>query len=410
MTQNNRTTDWPKWPTCSKNAASAMSKTVASLNWTARSVNTTSRFEESIFSEKFSLFTGASFCIPTSSGTSALTIALQALGVGAGDEVIIPTMTWIANASSVLLLGACPILADVNPNTSCIDISETEKLITERTKAIVCVHLHCSACSVIELLNLANEHDIPIIEDCAQSIGTCIDKKHVGNFGQIGCFSFNSEKCLAAGEGGAVITNDKSLAYKLQALRSDGYRQDTPIVGLRSFREPFGIVGQNHFMNEFVACLLNVNIETLQHECSIRHKVAGKIDEYLLSTGHIQPLLIPKNVTQRGIYEYAMILSDDLLSCIGLLKFAQRMEERTGIIMHPTDVPLHKNPLMETSNDIRFKHISSVLDRQRLSRRFGNADSLHERMLVFHHKYLLAPSGQIEFLLNNISKILEEGL
>ena len=153
------------------------------------------------FESIFAKFTGAKFAIGVSNGTAALHLSLKALGLGKGSEVIIPDITFVATASSVLLTGATPVLADVDEDLN-ISIASIKKSITSRTKAIIPVHFAGKSCKIKEITSIARKNGISIIEDCAHAIGAITNTKHVGTFGQAGCFSFYPTKNFTTVEGG----------------------------------------------------------------------------------------------------------------------------------------------------------------------------------------------------------------
>ena len=173
------------------------------------------------FESQFSKLTKSKFSIGVSNGTEALHLSLVALGIGKGDEVIIPDMTFIATSNAVVLTGAKPVLADIDSSLN-ISIDSIQKNITKKTKAIIPVHFAGFSCNMKKIIQIAKKNNLKIIEDCAHSIGTYFNKKHVGTFGDTGCFSFYPTKNITTIEGGMIITNSKITAKKLQSLRNHG--------------------------------------------------------------------------------------------------------------------------------------------------------------------------------------------
>jgi perosamine synthetase len=163
------------------------------------------------FEQKFAEYVGAKFAIATSSGTGALHLALNALGIGPGDEVLVPDITWVATASAVLYTGAKPIFVDVDPHDWTIDLSDLENKVSHRTKAIIPVHLYGFPARMSGVVKFAKSHGIQVVEDAAPAIGAEIEGRKVGTFGAFGCFSFQGAKLLVTGEGGMLVTNDSKL-------------------------------------------------------------------------------------------------------------------------------------------------------------------------------------------------------
>lgn len=179
------------------------------------------------FSKVFNELVGVDFSMPTSSCTGALHLALAALEIGHGDEVIVPELTWVATASAVRYVGATPVFCDVDPRTWTMDPASVEKLITEKTKAIIPVHLYGFSAEIELLVDVARRNGLRVVEDAAPSFGTHFRNKHVGTFGDIGCFSFQGAKLLVTGEGGMVCTNDPELRDRLIKLQEHGRRPGT---------------------------------------------------------------------------------------------------------------------------------------------------------------------------------------
>ena len=174
------------------------------------------------FEREFAKYTGSKYAVGVSNGTAALHLALKALGLKKGDEVIIPNITFVATANSVLLTGATPVLADVNYDDMNISLDSIKQNITSKTKAILPVHIAGKICKMTQIKKIAKKNNLLLIEDCAHAIGTKLNNKHAGTFGSIGCFSFYPTKNFTTIEGGMVITNSKRIAEYVTSARSHG--------------------------------------------------------------------------------------------------------------------------------------------------------------------------------------------
>ena len=174
------------------------------------------------FEENFSKFTKAPHSIAVTSCSAALYMALAALGIKTGDEVIVPAFTWISTANAVEHLGAKAIFCDISLDTYNIDISQIEEKITNKTKAIVPVHLFGLPAEMDEIINISKKYNLHIVEDAACGFGSYYKDRHVGNFGDIGCFSFHPRKAITTGEGGMLITSNEKTASLLRSLRNHG--------------------------------------------------------------------------------------------------------------------------------------------------------------------------------------------
>jgi perosamine synthetase len=166
--------------------------------------------------------TGAKHAVAVCNGTMALFTCLKAMGIGPGDEVIVPNFTFIASANAVILAGAAPVLCEVREDTFCIDIGRAEKLVTGRTKAVMPVHLYGQSADMPELMAFAQRHGLQVLEDAAEGIGVRYDGRHVGTFGEMGILSYYGNKTVTCGEGGIVLTNDDDLAKAAYRIKNYG--------------------------------------------------------------------------------------------------------------------------------------------------------------------------------------------
>lgn len=222
------------------------------------------------FEQEFAAWTGARHCVAVTSGTMALYAALRCQGVGAGDEVITVANTCPPTISAIRMTGAEPVFVDVDPDTLMLDTRRLEDVVTPRSKAILPVHLWGGAVNMKDLLAAARTAGLAVIEDCAQATGTHIDGRHVGTFGNIGCFSFYPTKNLGAfGDGGAVVTNDADLAARMRRLRMYGY--DGAAVSLED--------GFNARINEVQAAFLHVKLQRLDNAVARRRDIAARYME-----------------------------------------------------------------------------------------------------------------------------------
>ena len=174
------------------------------------------------FENKFAKFTGAKYAIGVSNATAALHLSLKAIGIGKGDEVIVPDLTFVASINAVLFTGATPVIADIDKEDYNISIESIQRSLTNKTKAIMPVHFTGKPCKMFKIKNISKKNNLRIIEDCAHGIGSRLNKKHVGTFGDAGCFSFYPTKNITTFEGGMIITNSKKISETTKVLRNHG--------------------------------------------------------------------------------------------------------------------------------------------------------------------------------------------
>lgn len=241
--------------------------------------------ETEAFEKEFADFTGAKYCIGVNSGTTALQISLMAAGVGPGDEVITVSNTCVPTISAIELNGAVPIFIDVNDIDLMMNPDLIENAITSQTKCILPVHLWGQSADIEKIKNIANRNGIFLIEDCAQATGTQFNKRHVGNFGLAGCFSFYPTKNLGAfGDAGAVITNDDDFAMRLRLLREYGYDENR--ISIKK--------GMNARISEIQAAILRVKLKYLETWISKRRQTASLYDENIKNSNIKLPYSYPE--------------------------------------------------------------------------------------------------------------------
>ena len=207
------------------------------------------------FESEFSNYSDCSYGVTVSNGTTALHLALLALGVGEGDEVIIPDLTFAATINAVLHANATPVIVDIEEKSWCIDPEKIKQAITPRTKAIIPVHLYGQPCSMDAIMSIAKKHDLKVIEDCAEAHGAMFKGNKVGSFGDIGCFSFYGNKVITTGEGGMCTTNSPELDQKLRLLRDHGMSKTR-----RYYHE---IAGYNYRMTNLQAAIGVAQLERI---------------------------------------------------------------------------------------------------------------------------------------------------
>ena len=257
------------------------------------------------FADNLAKYHGSKHCIPCANGTDALQIAMMALDLQPGDEVITPSFTYIATVEVGALLNIKPVFVEVDPKTFCIDAAAIEKAITPKTKAIVPVHLYGHAADMEKIMAIAHKHNLFVIEDNAQAIGcdyTFSDGsvKKTGNIGHIGCTSFYPSKNLGAfGDGGAIFTNDTALAEKLKMIASHG----------QSKRYYHDVVGCNSRLDAIQAAILDIKLNHLDDYIAARRKAADFYDAAFADNKHITiPFRAGNN--KHVFHQYTLILNE----------------------------------------------------------------------------------------------------
>lgn len=277
------------------------------------------------FEERFADFCGAAHCVSVGSGTAALRLTLQALGIGPGDEVIVPANTYIASALAVSQTGACPVVVDIDEFYH-LDVSQVEAALTPCTKALMPVHLYGQAMEMQGVLELAKAHGLAVVEDACQAHGATSGDRPVGALGDAGCFSFYPSKNLGAfGDGGAIVTNSAGLADSLRLARDFGQRRKYEHL----------MKGDNSRLDTLQAAILLVKLEHLAAWNDERRALAAHYDRGLSALGMRAPLRRPHS---SHVYHLYVVEFDDRDRARA---FLADEGVQTGI-HYPT--PLHRQP------------------------------------------------------------------
>ena len=244
------------------------------------------------FESAFAKFTGSRYAIGVSNATSALHLSIKALGIGSGDEVIVPDLTFVATANAVAACGAIPVFADVEKETMNISVDLIEKKISSKTKAIIPVHFAGKSCDMVKICKTAEDNNLKVIEDCAHGIGAKFGKKHVGNFGSAGCFSFYPTKNMTTIEGGMIITNSKKIAEYVTVARNHGLTKT--LIQRYSRGKPWDYdmmeSGYNYRLDEIRSALGLSQLKRIKKLNALRMKVFKYYNERL---NGIKNLIIP---------------------------------------------------------------------------------------------------------------------
>jgi len=245
------------------------------------------------FEDQFAAWNGSSFCIGCANGTDALEISLEALNIGQGDEVIVPAMTWISTAEAVVRQGATPIFVDIDPISYCIDIQKIEQSVTEKTKAIIVVHLYGCPAEVKDIRAICDKNNIFLIEDCAQAHGASVDGIKVGNFGHVSTFSFFPGKNLGAfGDAGCIVTNSEELALICRQIGNHG----------QSKKHEHCRIGRNSRLDGIQASILLAKLPFLDDWIERRRAVARFYQENITSTLVKKPFYLDYNSHSYHLY------------------------------------------------------------------------------------------------------------
>ena len=303
------------------------------------------------FEKDFAKYLGVKYACGVSSGTAGLHLSLLSLDIKNGDEVIVPTKTFISTANAAVYCNAKPIFCDVDEHTFQIDTKKLEKLITKKTKAIIPVHLGGNVCDMDEILDLAKKHNIDIIEDAAHAHGSTYNGKKTGTFGTMGIFSLYPDKIMASSDGGIMVTNNNSIYEKIMLLRNVGRKN----LGKYDFSE----IGYNYRMNEIQAILAIEQLQLLPYMIKRRREIASIYDSSLGNMKKIEIQKIHPNV-KSSYYAYILRLTKG-----NLANFRGKLSVKK-IETSPMFTSLHKMKLYQKmyGKAINTCPVSEMLDKQ----------------------------------------------
>lgn len=310
------------------------------------------------FEKDFAKYIGVKYGVATSNGTTALHLALAALNIRRGDEVIVPDLTFIATANVVKHCGAKPVLVDVNSNYWCIDPKKIEEKITPKTRAIIPVHLYGHPCDMEYIIDIANKNDLFVVEDAAEAHGAEYKGNKVGSFGDVSCFSFYGNKIITTGEGGICLTNNEELAEKMRILRDHG----------QSLKKKYWheMIGFNYRMTNIQAAIGLAQLKKIDEFIEKKRQIAKLYSDHfkeLAERGMIT--LHPEMRWAKSVYWMYSILIEDRFG-ITRDNLIEKLEAE-GIETRPFFYPIHKMPPYRKRKNNNNYRVSEELSRKGLN-------------------------------------------
>jgi len=334
---------FPVWPYYDSNEDRALKEVLESRVWWRTPGTKTLEFEKS-----FAKFHGAQHGIAVTNGTAALEVTIAALGIGAGDEVIVPNFTFVATASAVLFANALPVLVDVDPETYCIDPDLVEDAINSRTKAIIAVHMGGHPADLDRLKKIASRKRLSLIEDSAHAHASEWRGQRVGTFGVAGTFSFQSSKLITAGEGGMIISNNDKFEIQARSVHDCGRMPG------EWFYSHF-IYGSNYRLSEWQGAILQVQLGRLDQQTKRRHHNSRLLDRLLRAIPGITPQKLDDRCTRNGQYAYIFHVNKKEFAGLSTERFIEALNAE-GIPHQASYPPLHQLDMFR--NDEYRKRLS----------------------------------------------------
>jgi L-glutamine:2-deoxy-scyllo-inosose/3-amino-2,3-dideoxy-scyllo-inosose aminotransferase len=380
---------WPTpWPPTNKVTERALVKLYRSQTWSWNGP------WERKFAADFARLHTARYAVSMANGTVTLEAALHVLGVGPGDEVIVPSLTWLATATAVLYVGAKPVFVDVEPDTLCLDPIQTAAAITRRTKAIIPVHLYGGMADMDRLLALARKHKLKVIEDCAHAHGGMWNGRGLGSLGDIGSFSFQQSKPVSSGEGGCVVTNSDRLLERLFRFKNIGYDL-TAKQGKANSGPPPDLLCHNYRGTEFHAAVLHGQLAGLRALTIRRNRAADFLTRELEKIPGVTIQARGRKATRGRQSYYSFITVLDLAQWGGVTNGTViRALNAEGVPVISTYGSVYRHPLWNAPKSKYRIHSGQISDE------VGTA-----RCVGLLHWYLDLPQHDLEKIVAAYAKV-----
>jgi len=388
---------WPAWPVFDDTERKALTTVIDSGDWYRGTGKVVDRFEKA-----YAGLTGARHCLATANGTSALIVSLAAVGIGAGDEVLVPPYTFIATVNAALMFHAVPVFVDTDPETFQMDPGKIEAAITPRTRAIIPVHLGGAAADLDAILPIAAKHKLAVVEDTCQSHLAEWKKRKLGTFGAAGCFSFQASKNLNSGEGGAVLTNDDAFVERCYAFHNNGRGRRNS-----GYDFSYSLRGANLRMTEFQGALLMAQMTRLERQAETREQNAQYLTSLLREIPGIQPARMYPGNTRNAYHLYMFRYRSEQFAGLKRDSFLKALSAE-GIPCSGGYTPLNKEPFIRNALSSRGFH--KVLPKAEAARweernRCPANDQLCGEAVWFTQNMLLAGRSDMERIAAAVKRI-----
>jgi len=384
---------FPIWPHYDEAEERALKQVLESRIWWRTPGSKTLEFEQA-----FAKFHGAMHGIAVTNGTAALEVAMAGLGIGAGDEVILPDFTFVATASAVLFANALPVLVDVDPGTYCINPDLVEEAITPRTKAVIAVHMGGHPADLDRLKKITDRKKLALIEDSSHAHASEWKGKRIGTFGVAGTFSFQSSKLMTAGEGGIIISNDEKFERQARSVHDCGRMPG------EWFYSHF-IYGSNYRLSEWQGAVLQAQLGRLDEQTQVRHRNGRLLDRLLGMIPGITPQKLDDRCTRNGQYAYIFHVNKKEFAGIATDRFIAAMNAE-GIPNQASYPPLHQLHMFR--NGEYRKRLCGKQAKERhafLKRRFPATQKAAWETVWIPQPALLGDEEDVEEIAASLSKI-----
>lgn len=400
--------DWPAWPASTERIEQAVLDVLRSQRWSVSGMRQDGDSRERRFGREFASFTGVNHGVPTTNGSAALVCALTALGIGYGDEVLVPGLAWVACASAVARVGAVPVFVDLEAETYAMNPSSAEELVGPRTVAVIVVHLSSSIADLDLFQSLAARNGLALVEDCSQAHGAVWRGSRVGSFGALGAFSFQSSKLLTAGEGGIVVTDDPHLAAAAQQARADGREWSSGAVvrGLPDLVMAGRVQGHNHCMTEMQAAILSASLPMLDEQNRIREEAVHYLEAVIEGVDGVRILRRrgDSRVDMPTFWHVPVQLDSDAFGGFSTEQVRVALSQRAGLFLEPVGSAIPESPIYNPQLYQRFPEQHRSLLRA-ATPHLEVSRMLAETCFTIPHHALLASRSTLDRLLGEVVEV-----
>ncbi len=385
---------FPPWPVWDERDVDAVAEVVRSGNWGGFPEPGANAAE---FEDRFAEYQGARHGVLMANGTVTMEVALKALGIGWGDEVIVPALTFAATAYAPMAAGALPVIVDVTPETWTIDPEQVEAAVTPRTKAIMPVHLGHQMADMDAITRIAAKHGLAVVEDCAHAPGQQWDGKGAGCIGDFGSFSHQSSKILTAGEGGSLLTNDERLARLAHSIIDCGRAKDPEEKELT--------FGANYRLGELQAALLVTQMDRFEEQRKERAATGAYFEELAPQVEGIRIMTRDPRITRWSFYNYIFAIDPDAFAGATNLAVAAALEAE-GIPAEVQYPPMNRYDLFDPSRSrlpVAVEH-AGRLDTSAMSFPVAEAAGLRQSIYLMENTFRAGREG-VEDVVEALAKV-----
>ncbi len=408
-----RAKPFPSWPVFDESEEKAVVEVVRSGNWWRYAWDAASdeegwegpRSKVAEFQEAFAAFQGAKFGVACTNGTAAIEVVLKALGIGPGDEVVVPPYTFVATATAPLAVNAVPVFCDIEYDTFNLDPQRLGEAMTPRTKAVIPVHFGGQAADMEAILEIAERHDLFVIEDSAHAHGAEWNGRGLGTLGHAGTFSFQASKNMTAGEGGLILTGNAKLAARCESYVNGGREAGRPWYEHHR-------LGGNYRLSEFQGAVLLEQLKRLEQQNTRRMENGLYLNERLREIPGVSPLRVPAWATKHSFYLYIFRFDEEEFG-VSRRRFLAALAREGVPCMDGYAFPLYKNPLFLNQDfhpkgcPVSCGFYEKSVDYSVFADLCPNAERACREAVWLEHRLLLAGKQDMDDIVAAISKIHE---